>query len=67
MLSYSIYIWHMPVIFLYYKHSLNPHDYVWQIMAIVLALALVSFYLIEVPLQKFLSGSKKGASLRSAE
>ena len=66
-LSYSIYIWHMPVIFLYYKHSLNPHGYVLEIMAIVLGLALISFYLIEVPLQKFLSGAKKGASLRSVE
>ena len=63
-LSYSIYIWHMPVIFLYYKKNLNPHDHVTEIFGIVLCLALVSFYLIEVPLQGFLSGSRKSASLR---
>ena len=60
-LSYSIYIWHMPVIFLFYKKNLNPQDHVAAIFAIVLVLALVSFYVIEVPLQKFLSGSKKSA------
>lgn len=63
-LSYSIYIWHMPVIFLYYKKNLNPHDHVTEIFGIVLCLALISFYLIEVPLQGFLSGSRKSASLR---
>ena len=63
-LSYSIYIWHMPVIFLYYKKGVNPHDHVAEIFGIVLALALISFYLIEVPLQGFLSGSRKSASLR---
>ena len=63
-LSYSIYIWHMPVIFLYYQKNLNPHDHVAEIFGIVLCLALISFYLIEVPLQGFLSGSRKSASLR---
>lgn len=62
-LSYSIYIWHMPIIFWYYKHSQNPHDHVFQILLLVLAAAIPSFYLVEVPLQRFLSGSKKGASL----
>ncbi len=59
LLSYSIYIWHMPIIFLYYKKSLNPHEHIWMIFGIVLAFAIVSFYLIEVPLQRLLSGSKK--------
>ena len=63
-LSYSIYIWHMPIIFWYYKHSLNPHDHVAAIMGYVLVAAFASFYLIEVPLQRFLSGSRKGDSLR---
>jgi peptidoglycan/LPS O-acetylase OafA/YrhL len=63
-LSYSIYIWHMPVIFMFYKKGVNPHDHVAEIFGIVLVLALISFYLIEVPLQGFLSGTKKSASLR---
>jgi peptidoglycan/LPS O-acetylase OafA/YrhL len=63
-LSYSIYIWHMPVIFMFYKKGVNPHDHVAEVFGIVLVLALISFYLIEVPLQGFLSGSKKSASLR---
>ena len=62
-LSYSIYIWHMPIIFLYFKHNLNPHDYTGQIFAIVLPIAIVSFYLVEVPLQRLLSGARKSASL----
>jgi peptidoglycan/LPS O-acetylase OafA/YrhL len=62
-LSYSIYIWHMPVIFYFYGHGHNPHQQVALVFAIVLAIALVSFYLIEVPVQSLLSGSKKSASL----
>ena len=62
-LSYSIYIWHMPIIFLYYKKALSPHDHPWMIFGIVLAVALVSFYIVEVPLQRLLSGSRKSDSL----
>ena len=58
-LSYSIYIWHMPVIFYFYKKGMNPHTHVLEVFLIVLALAFTSFYLIEVPLQRLLSGSRK--------
>ena len=56
-LSYSIYIWHMPIIFLYFKNNLNPHSFTLEIFGYVLAIAIVSFYLIEVPVQRFLSGA----------
>ena len=62
-LSYSIYIWHMPIIFLYYKHFLNPHGYVLEIFAYVLGIAIVSFYCIEVPLQRILSGARKSRTV----
>ena len=58
-LSYSIYIWHMPIIFLYFKHQLNPHGYVFEIFGYVLVIAIFSFYFIEVPVQRFLSGATK--------
>ena len=58
-LSYSIYIWHMPIIFLYFKHQLNPHNYTLAIFGYVLAIAILSFYLIEVPVQRLLSGARK--------
>ena len=59
-LSYSIYIWHMPVIFYYYGHGHNPHLHVAQVLAIVLSIAIISFYLVEVPLQSLLSRNRKG-------
>jgi peptidoglycan/LPS O-acetylase OafA/YrhL len=61
-LSYSIYIWHMPIIFWYYNHALNPHEHLWAIFGLVLLAALVSFYLVEVPLQRILSGAGKSSN-----
>jgi peptidoglycan/LPS O-acetylase OafA/YrhL len=65
-LSYSIYIWHMPVIFYFYNHNHDPRHLVPLVFAIVLAIALVSFYLVEVPLQAFLKGSRKVVPLGEA-
>ncbi len=54
-LSYSIYIWHMPII-LYltsnWSHGLPSH---WMLAGWLLGAAVVSFYVIEAPLQKMLS------------
>ena len=58
-LSYSIYIWHMPVIFYFFWHGQNPHDHLVSIFLIVLTIAVISFYLVEVPLQRLLSGVKR--------
>jgi peptidoglycan/LPS O-acetylase OafA/YrhL len=53
LLSYSIYIWHMPLIFIFYTLNLNPHEHVLQITLLVFVASYFSFYWIEVPLQRF--------------
>jgi peptidoglycan/LPS O-acetylase OafA/YrhL len=52
----------MPIIFWYYNHALNPHEHLWAIFGLVLLAALVSFYLVEVPLQRILSGAGKSSN-----
>jgi peptidoglycan/LPS O-acetylase OafA/YrhL len=56
----------MPVIFYFYNHNHDPRHLVPLVFAIVLAIALVSFYLVEVPLQAFLKGSRKVVPLGEA-
>lgn len=57
-LSYSIYIWHMPIILFLTSNWSHRLPSLWLFAAWVLGAAVASFYLIEAPLQRLLSGSK---------
>ncbi len=60
LLSYSIYIWHLPMIFILSGHftmgSVGP---LWIFSAKLFAVALVSFYLVERPLLKIAVRSQR--------
>jgi len=56
-LSYSIYIWHMPIILFLTSNWSHGLPSLWLFAAWVLGAAIASFYLIEAPLQRLLSGS----------
>ena len=53
LLSYSIYIWHLPLIFISsHRFTMGSVGPLWLFLAKLLACAVVSFYLIERPLLK---------------
>jgi peptidoglycan/LPS O-acetylase OafA/YrhL len=55
LLSYSIYLWHLPLIFVSTEHfAIHAIPNLWWLFAKLLVIGSVSFYLIEKPLMKMI-------------
>jgi peptidoglycan/LPS O-acetylase OafA/YrhL len=66
-ISYSLYLWHFPVIII--LAALMPEDLTYYAACILLMmlLAVGSFYLVEEPIRRFKKGNLRAASKRSRE
>lgn len=66
-ISYSFYLWHWPLLsisHLFYPESVPKHV-TFQLMALALALSVVTYYFVEKPLKKLTDKQKKYVSILS--